>query len=163
MTSSAPDTYTATSRTGISHLAASAHQHLMRLQQESNTTALAAAAAAAAPLPPLHPGNSGVGGGSGGIAGDTGPTNSTTGGTSSTGAGAAAHPVRLDTELALVRTVVERVVLELVTGVRSSAEIKRALLSHAVPLAAFFGRRDLNDLLLPLLITCLNAAEWQLR
>ena len=32
-----------------------------------------------------------------------------------------------------------------------------------MPLAHFFGRRDRNDLLLPLLITCLNAADWQLR
>jgi hypothetical protein len=31
-------------------------------------------------------------------------------------------------------------------------------------LAVFFGRRDLNEALLPLIITCLNATgEWQLR
>lgn len=31
------------------------------------------------------------------------------------------------------------------------------------PLAAFFGRRGLNDALLPLIITCLNAPDWLLR
>jgi hypothetical protein len=31
------------------------------------------------------------------------------------------------------------------------------------PLATFYGRRELNNALLPLLITCLNASEWQLR
>jgi hypothetical protein len=70
---------------------------------------------------------------------------------------------RFNVELTVVRDLVERLVLELVTGVRTTAEIKRALLGHARPLAEFFGRRDLNDLLLPLLITCLNAGEWQLR
>lgn len=71
--------------------------------------------------------------------------------------------VRYDSEMAAVRGAVEKVVLDLVTGTRSTADIKRALLSHAQQLALFFGRRDINDLLLPLLITCLNAPEWQLR
>ncbi len=31
------------------------------------------------------------------------------------------------------------------------------------PLAVFYGRRELNNTLLPLIITCLNAQEWQLR
>ncbi len=59
--------------------------------------------------------------------------------------------------MAALRLAVEKVVLELVTGQRSSSEIKRALLSHAAPLGRFFGRRGINELLLPLLITCLNA------
>lgn len=71
--------------------------------------------------------------------------------------------IRYDAEMAAVRSAVERVVLDLVTGTRSSADIKRGLLSHAHQLGVFFGRRDINDLLLPLLITCLNAGEWQLR
>jgi hypothetical protein len=62
-----------------------------------------------------------------------------------------------------VRGAVESVVLDLITGGRSSPDIKRALLSHAPALAGFFGRRDINDVLLPLLITCLNAGSWQLR
>jgi hypothetical protein len=43
--------------------------------------------------------------------------------------------------MVVVRALVERLVLELVTGVRTTAEIKRALLGHARPLAHFFGRR----------------------
>jgi hypothetical protein len=35
-------------------------------------------------------------------------------------------------ELALVRSLVEKVVLELITGVKSTAEVKRSLLAHAV-------------------------------
>ena len=54
-------------------------------------------------------------------------------------------------------------VLDVVTGARSTPDIKRALLSHAPALAAVFGRADVNDALLPLLITCLNAGSWQLR
>lgn len=63
----------------------------------------------------------------------------------------------------VVRTAVEKVVLDLVTGARSTPEVKRALLSGSNLLAAFFGRKDVNELLLPLLITCLNSPEWQLR
>ncbi len=62
-----------------------------------------------------------------------------------------------------MRGAVERVVLDLITGGRSTPDIKRALLSHSPQLAGFFGRRDINDVLLPLLITCLNAGSWQLR
>jgi hypothetical protein len=84
--------------------------------------------------------------------------------TAGTPATAAQQPlVRFDAEMAAVRAAVEKVVVELVTGTRSSSDIKRALLSHAHQLGLFFGRRGINDLLLPLLITCLNATEWQLR
>jgi hypothetical protein len=71
--------------------------------------------------------------------------------------------VRYDAEMAAVRSAVEKVVLDLVTGTRSSADIKRGLLSHTHQLGLFFGRKDINNVLLPLLITCLNAGEWQLR
>jgi phosphoinositide-3-kinase regulatory subunit 4 len=72
--------------------------------------------------------------------------------------------VRYDVEMAAVRACVERVVLELVTGLRSSPDIKRGLLSHAHQLGLFFGRREIIDQLLPLLITCLNDQyEWRLR
>lgn len=47
--------------------------------------------------------------------------------------------------------------------VHSPLPRRRALLSHSPQLAAFFGRRGVNDVLLPLLITCLNAGSWQLR
>lgn len=56
-----------------------------------------------------------------------------------------------------VRSAVEAVVLELVTGGRSTPDVKRALLAAPGMLAAFFRRKDVNELLLPLLITCLNS------
>ena len=40
---------------------------------------------------------------------------------------------------------------------------QRALLVHVRPLAEAFGRRGVTELLLPLLITCLNAPEGRLR
>ncbi|MEW5319538.1 MAG: hypothetical protein WDW38_010683 [Sanguina aurantia] len=117
---------------GVAHLAAAAHQHLIRLQQGSNAAAadqqqqqqqqqLQAPNTQQPPLP------------------------------------------RYDGQVAVLRLHMEKVVVELVTNIRTSAYIKRALLQHVVALARFFGRRDLNDLLLPLLITCLNAGEWALR
>lgn len=62
-----------------------------------------------------------------------------------------------------MRCTVEKAVLELVTGMRSTPDMKRALLVDARLLAGAFGRRGLHDQLLPLLITCLNAGEWSLR
>lgn len=60
---------------------------------------------------------------------------------------------RYDAELLSLRAAIEKVVIDLVTGTRTTSDIKRALLSHAAPLGRFFGRRGINELLLPLLIT----------
>jgi phosphoinositide-3-kinase, regulatory subunit 4 len=72
-------------------------------------------------------------------------------------------PPRYDAEVAAVRAGVERVVLELLTGPRASGDTQRALLGQVGRLGHVFGRRDISDVLLPLLITCLNAGEWALR
>ncbi|GIL95348.1 hypothetical protein Vretimale_1393, partial [Volvox reticuliferus] len=77
--------------------------------------------------------------------------------------GPAPPPIRYDAEVAAVRSQIERGVVELVTGLRSSVDVKRALLSHVYLLAEAFGRRGVTELLLPLLITCLNAPEGRLR
>lgn len=45
----------------------------------------------------------------------------------------------------------------------SCSHLQHLLVRAQVPLAVFFGRRGVNDALLPLLITCLNAGEWLLR
>jgi hypothetical protein len=72
--------------------------------------------------------------------------------------------VRYDAEMEAVRSAIEKVVLELVAGLRSSPDIKRGLLSHAGQLGVFFGRRATTDQLLPPLYTCLNDhVEWRLR
>jgi phosphoinositide-3-kinase regulatory subunit 4 len=110
----------------------------------------------------------------GGTAGDDSPAAAASGGRASAGIDGAPAAlqqpqqqqqplVRYDAEMAAVRSAVEKVVLDLVTGTRSSADIKRGLLSHTHQLGLFFGRKDINNVLLPLLITCLNAGEWQLR
>lgn len=70
---------------------------------------------------------------------------------------------RYDAEVVALRCTVEKAVLELVTGMRSTPDMKRALVADARLLAGAFGRRGLHDLLLPLLITCLNAGEGSLR
>lgn len=72
--------------------------------------------------------------------------------------------VRYDAEMEVVRSAIEKVVLELVAGLKSSPDIKRGLLSHAGQLGVFFGRRATTDQLLPPLYTCLNDhVEWRLR
>lgn len=72
--------------------------------------------------------------------------------------------LRYDGEMEAVRSAIEKVVLELVAGLKSSPDIKRGLLSHAGQLGVFFGRRATTDQLLPPLYTCLNDhVEWRLR
>jgi phosphoinositide-3-kinase regulatory subunit 4 len=176
----------------VAHLAAAAHEHLLGMQfssaqqqqQYSSSSSLAAAAdaAAAAAAAVSRAGSSRqlrqLESQSSKQAGDYSPVAAAaaaaTGGRASAGTDgtpAAAQPqqqqqqplVRYDAEMAAVRGAVEKVVLDLVTGTRSSADIKRGLLSHTHQLGLFFGRKDINNVLLPLLITCLNAGEWQLR
>eukprot|EP00878_Enallax_costatus_P036410 GHUV01040886.1.p1 GENE.GHUV01040886.1~~GHUV01040886.1.p1 ORF type:complete len:217 (+),score=62.12 GHUV01040886.1:99-653(+) len=65
--------------------------------------------------------------------------------------------------MAAMRTSLEKAVCDVLTDSRSTADIKRGLLSHAHQLGLFFGCRDLNNSFLPLLLTVLNAVEWQLR
>lgn len=86
-------------------------------------------------------------------------------GGSSSGAGPQQQPLlRYDGEMEAVRSTIEKVVLELVAGLKSSPDIKRGLLSHAGQLGVFFGRRATTDQLLPPLYTCLNDhVEWRLR
>jgi phosphoinositide-3-kinase regulatory subunit 4 len=174
----------------VAHLAAAAHEHLLGMQfssaqqqQYSSSSNLAAAEAAAAAavtrvgssrqLQQLESQNGSsrqAGSSTGGITAEDSPA-AAAGGRASAGAEGTAvqlqqqqQPlVRYDAEMVAVRSAVEKVVLDLVTGTRSSADIKRGLLSHTHQLGLFFGRKDINNVLLPLLITCLNAAEWQLR
>jgi len=54
--------------------------------------------------------------------------------------------VRYDAELAALRSGVERVVVELVVGPKSSAASRKAILPHMDDLAAFLGRRSMLTL-----------------
>lgn len=54
--------------------------------------------------------------------------------------------VRYDAELAALRSGVERVVVELVVGPKSSAATRKAILPHMDDLAAFLGRRSIPTL-----------------
>lgn len=132
---------------GLPRLAGSAHHQLLQMQQQDNLRIAAVAAQQRKQR----------GTDEGELEGDgviprTDPTNFMAG-----------PRVRYDLELALVRHMVEKIVLELVTGTKTTSETKRGLVSLAQPLRLFFGRKDFNNLLLPFLITCLNASEWQLR
>ena len=49
--------------------------------------------------------------------------------------------MRYDAEVAALRASVEKVVLDLVVGPRSSVATRRAMLPHIHTLAAFIGRR----------------------
>lgn len=50
--------------------------------------------------------------------------------------------MRYDAELAALRSGVERVVVELVVGPKSTAATRKAILPHVDDLAAFLGRRS---------------------
>ena len=50
--------------------------------------------------------------------------------------------MRYDAELAALRSGVERVVVELVVGPKSTAATRKAILPHMDDLAAFLGRRS---------------------
>ena len=49
--------------------------------------------------------------------------------------------VRYDAELAALRSGVEKVVIELIAGPKSTAASRKAILPHVDDLAAFLGRR----------------------
>lgn len=81
--------------------------------------------------------------------------------------------VRYDAELAALRSGVERVVVELVVGPKSSAATRKAILPHMDDLAAFLGRRSAGtseDLCASLSLDCmlsfwslhpLDSVSWQ--
>eukprot|EP00882_Tetradesmus_deserticola_P024158 GHRQ01026388.1.p1 GENE.GHRQ01026388.1~~GHRQ01026388.1.p1 ORF type:complete len:299 (+),score=140.31 GHRQ01026388.1:337-1233(+) len=170
----------------VAHLAAAAHEHLLGMQFSSgqqqqysgssngvrtnaDTAAGSAAVSRVGSSRQLRQAGSSAGGTCGTAADDA---STAVGGRTSAGIDSTPVAVQLqqqpllvryDAEMAAVRSAVEKVVLDLVTGTRSSADIKRGLLSHTHQLGLFFGRKDINNVLLPLLITCLNAGEWQLR
>ena len=65
--------------------------------------------------------------------------------------------VRYDAELAALRNGVERVVVELVVGPKSTAATRNAILPHVDDLAAFLGRRSH---LLPRVARLLLSYDW---
>ena len=65
------------------------------------------------------------------------------------------------TQVAHLRVGVEQVAHELLVGPRADAKL--ALLPHLRRLAAFVGRRDTADVLLPPLLTFFNSQSWQVR
>ena len=71
----------------------------------------------------------------------------------------AAVPSPSPQQMGHLRAGVERVVQHFLVG--PHAETKLALLPHLAHLAAFAGRRDTADVLLPSLLTFFNSQSWQ--
>ncbi|EFN54741.1 hypothetical protein CHLNCDRAFT_134632 [Chlorella variabilis] len=80
---------------------------------------------------------------------------------SPTGSTSSSPVLNYDEEMAHLRAGVERVVHDLLVG--PHPETKLALLPHLTQLAAFAGRRDTADVLLPSLLTFFNSQSWQVR
>ncbi|KAJ7973771.1 Kinase family protein [Quillaja saponaria] len=68
-----------------------------------------------------------------------------------------------DTQLAQLRKTIAEVVQELVMGPKQTPNIRRALLQDIGNLCCFFGQRQSNDFLLPILPAFLNDRDEQLR
>ncbi|KAH7447982.1 hypothetical protein KP509_01G130700 [Ceratopteris richardii] len=66
-------------------------------------------------------------------------------------------------ELSQLRENIARVIQELVMGPKQTPAIRRALLYHVKDLCNFFGTRQCNDVLLPILPAFLNDRDEQLR
>ncbi|MCO5613378.1 hypothetical protein L7F22_067654 [Adiantum nelumboides] len=66
-------------------------------------------------------------------------------------------------ELSQLRETIARVIQELVMGQKQTPNIRRALLHHLGQLCEFFGTRQCNDVLLPILPAFLNDRDEQLR
>ncbi|KAI5081544.1 hypothetical protein GOP47_0002147 [Adiantum capillus-veneris] len=66
-------------------------------------------------------------------------------------------------ELSQLRETIARVIQELVMGQKQTPNIRRALLRHVGHLCDFFGTRQCNDVLLPILPAFLNDRDEQLR
>ncbi|KAL2928991.1 Serine/threonine-protein kinase VPS15 [Bienertia sinuspersici] len=80
----------------------------------------------------------------------------------STGNGQALK-VYSNAQLALLRKSIAEVVQELVMGPKQTPSIRRALLQDVAGLCCFFGQRQSNDFLLPILPAFLNDRDEQLR
>ncbi|KAJ7571090.1 hypothetical protein O6H91_01G148400 [Diphasiastrum complanatum] len=72
-------------------------------------------------------------------------------------------PAKHELELAHLRENVARVIQELVMGQKQTPTIRRALLQHVGTLCEFFGQKQTNDFLLPVLPAFLNDRDEQLR
>eukprot|EP00250_Pteridium_aquilinum_P016932 c23371_g3_i3 orf=69-4718(+) len=66
-------------------------------------------------------------------------------------------------ELSQLQETIARVIQELVMGQKQTPTIRRALLYHVAQLCDFFGRKQCNDILLPILPAFLNDRDEQLR
>lgn len=66
-------------------------------------------------------------------------------------------------ELSQLRETIARVIQELVMGQKQTPTIRRALLHHVGQLCDFFGKKQCNDILLPMLPAFLNDRDEQLR
>lgn len=66
-------------------------------------------------------------------------------------------------EFSQLRETIARVIQELVMGQKQTPSIRRALLHHVGQLCEFFGTRQCNDVLLPILPAFLNDRDEQLR
>lgn len=73
------------------------------------------------------------------------------------------HNGKYDLELAQLRETIARVIQELVMGQKQTPTIRRALLQHVGKLCEFFGQKQCNDILLPMLPAFLNDRDEQLR
>ncbi|KAK4765561.1 hypothetical protein SAY86_026651 [Trapa natans] len=72
-------------------------------------------------------------------------------------------PTSNDSQLAHLRKSIAEVVQELVMGPKQTPSIRRALLQDIAILCSFFGQRQSNDFLLPVLPAFLNDRDEQLR
>ncbi|KAG6553996.1 hypothetical protein Mapa_004913 [Marchantia paleacea] len=77
--------------------------------------------------------------------------------------GAGLSVQRHDSELSHLRETVARIIQELVMGQKQTPTIRRALLKHVGSLCHFFGPKQSNDFLLPVLPAFLNDRDEQLR
>ncbi|BFG20851.1 hypothetical protein CerSpe_071250 [Prunus speciosa] len=71
--------------------------------------------------------------------------------------------VNSDAQLAMLRKSIAEVIQELVMGPKQTPNIRRALLQDISNLCCFFGQRQSNDFLLPILPAFLNDRDEQLR
>ncbi|KAM1229743.1 hypothetical protein FF1_039986 [Malus domestica] len=71
--------------------------------------------------------------------------------------------VNSDAQLAVLRKSIAEVIQELVMGPKQTPNIRRALLQDISNLCCFFGQRQSNDFLLPILPAFLNDRDEQLR
>lgn len=69
--------------------------------------------------------------------------------------------MRYDAELAALRSGVERVIVELVVGPKSSAATRKAILPHMDDLAAFLGRRSASTVQHPSLLFLTWSVVWE--